>query len=122
MDVEAAVFRDIENGFGQNLAVGNDDDDVRLKAFQFFNDVIASHGIGLEHGNAEFDGFFLHRRKGHLLPASPLFIRLGIDGRHVMRRLSSWTKDGTEKSGVPMNTMRKLSIIPLLSVNPSLFQ
>ena len=87
MDVEAAVFGDVEDGFRQNLAVGDDDDDIRCQAAQLFDDVVTAHGIGLENGDSQFQGLFFHRRESHLFAPSPLLVGLAVDGGDIITGL-----------------------------------
>ena len=90
VDVEAAVFRDVQDGFRQNLTVSDDDDDVRRQAAELFDDVVTAHGIRLEDGDAQFQSLFLDRRESHLLAASPLFIGLAVDGGDIITGLGQF--------------------------------
>ena len=90
VDVEAAVFRDVQDSFRQNLTVSDDDDDVRRQAAELFDDVVTAHGIRLEDGDAQFQGLFLDRRESHLLAASPLFIGLAVDGSDIIAGLGQF--------------------------------
>ena len=78
MHVQAAVLRNIQYGLGQNLAVGNDDDDIGLKCRQFGYDLFVPQRIRLQHGNPQFQSLFLYGRKGHLFPSAPLLIGLAV--------------------------------------------
>ena len=59
-------------------AVSNDDDNIGLKRCQFGCDLFVPQRVWLQHGNSQFQGFFLYGRKGYLFSAAPLLIRLAI--------------------------------------------
>ena len=88
MDVDTAVFRQVQNPLRQNLAKCNHDDHVRLNLRQFLKKcLILADAHRLIHRDSIFQRFFLDRRHCHRLAASLRLIWLCHHRRYFMPTL-----------------------------------
>ena len=96
MHVHRADLRHIQHFLRKNLPEGGGDAQVRRKAFQVVQSVLANFQ-GLKYGNVLRKGVFLHR--GHLHLAAPAlgFIRLGKDPGHFVAVFHQRAQNGNGK-------------------------
>ena len=80
VDVDAAVLWQRQHGGRQNLAVGGDDDEVRLERGQLLNGGGGAQARGLVDGDIAFQGQRFRGRGGEAASAPGGAIRLGVDG------------------------------------------
>ncbi len=81
--IDPAVFRDWQQARGDDLAVGDDDNEVRGIALQEFLDFRGADFFGLVDGNFCGKGGLLHGREGHFLTAATWAVRLRDDGEKL---------------------------------------
>ena len=84
MDVDAAARRNVEHGLRQQLAVGNDDDDLGRQLTQTRLLVLVFERIRLKDRDAVREGKLLDRRRGQDLLAALRLVRLRVDRRDLM--------------------------------------
>ena len=87
MQVDAAVFRDVQHAGGQDAAIGHHHDELRGQRLNV--GVLASvpQGAGLKDGGAVGQRHFLHRGCGEHLLAAHGLIAPGVDRADVVARL-----------------------------------
>ena len=84
MDVDAAARRNVEHGLRQQLAIGNDDDDLGSKLTQTRLLLLFFERIRLKDRDAVREGQLLDRGRGQNLLAALRLIRLRVDRRDLM--------------------------------------
>ena len=84
VDVDAAARRNVEHGLRQQLAVGNDDDDLGSKLTQARLLLLFFERIRLKDRDAVRESKLLDRRRGQDLLAALRLIRLRVDRRDLM--------------------------------------
>ena len=84
MQVEAAVHRRVEEGFRQDLAIGDDDADIDVKRGEAFGLAFVPEARGREHRQGEAFGDLMHRRLAACHAAPGGARRLGVDGGDVV--------------------------------------
>ena len=77
MDVEASERGQVEDVQAEDFAKGGDNDEIGLPRAELIHR--ATHFLGLEDGQAEFEGGRLDGARGELLAAPGGFIGLGDD-------------------------------------------
>ena len=86
MNVDAAVFRHIQNLLGEDLPEGGHHENLRVKFLQLFHRLRLPDADRLKHLNALLKRIFLHRRHLQSLASAFGLIRLGHHGRNLMSR------------------------------------
>ena len=83
MDIDAAVFWNIQHLLGQDPSVGNHRANIRLQCPQLFHRFFLPERIRLEHGDSGTLGQHLYRRGCQLHPPAPGAVRLGVYAYHL---------------------------------------
>lgn len=103
MNVDASVFRHVQNLFWNNLAECNDNDHIRLHFPDFLDRLCIPHAARLIDRKAVFFGCLFHRCRHHLFSAAFRFVRLGhnacdlITGLHECLKCSHGEIRGSHK-------------------------
>ena len=103
MNVDASVFRHVQNLFWNNLAECNDNDHIRLHFPDLFDRLCIPHAARLIDRKAVFFGCLFHRCRHHLFSAALRFVRLGhnacdlITGLHECLKCSHGEIRGSHK-------------------------
>ena len=84
MYVDTAQTRELQNLEGQNLSIGNYNNDVRSQRRQIGNRIPCSKRFWLKYGNSIFLSQFLHRRSLQTVSSPFGFIWLGIYGANLI--------------------------------------
>ena len=103
MNVDASVFRHVQNLFWNNLAECNDNDHIRLHFPDLLDRLCIPHAARLIDRKAVFFGCLFHRCRHHLFSAALRFVRLGhnacdlITGLHECLKCSHGEIRGSHK-------------------------
>ncbi|MDB6067140.1 MAG: hypothetical protein JWR26_3348 [Pedosphaera sp.] len=80
VDVEGTEAGQIQNGFGEDLAIRGNGDEVGLELAEFLNEGFVAGAFGLEDGQAGFEGDFFYGRRLQFQVAAFGAVGLGDDG------------------------------------------
>ena len=84
MDIHTSKPRQVQDGFGKNLAKGYDHKDIRLHLPQNLYKGLIPYLHRLVHRYLIFQRLDLHRRHLHLFSPALWFVRLGHHCSHIM--------------------------------------